>query len=347
MIKLNNQFKHLIMIKKSSILCFFIAMLAITSCTKNEIELSTLSSINEFKIAFTGVDEKDITYDLGNTITISVPFKTELSGLVPTIGISDKASVSPASGTAVDFVDGVAKPFTVTAEDGVTKKVYDVIINVRGEVGSGSQLKSYRRNDAWGDNVLTSYKYDTNSKFVNEFSVEIGSKTTTYTLVYNSKNQVIEKKSSDPEVSTVYVYNDKGQIVTSTYKEKNVLVYTYTYTYDDTSGDLVSESRLKASDNSTSKITFEYTANNVTKEDRYGQVYTATYDDKNNPFIGIYPVAYGKINSGISSVSKNNPITKTGADAAITYTYNTDDYPLTSSYTYFGAATVVKTFIYY
>ena len=44
------------------------------------------------------------------------------------ITVSDKATVSPASETVLDFSDGAAKTLTVTAEDGVTVKTYQVTV---------------------------------------------------------------------------------------------------------------------------------------------------------------------------------------------------------------------------
>lgn len=329
------------------ILSVFIAAVMITSCSKDEpIVLSSLKGIDSFEIAFDGVDAKDVqTEKKGENITISVPFKTSLTGLKPTIKVSDKATVSPASGKAIDFTDGVAKQFTITAEDKTTK-VYNVTINVRGEVGSGSKLKTFRSNDSWGADVLTTYTY-AESNFVKEYSEKVGKNTTVYAFVYDAKNQITEKKCDDKKESTIYTYNDKGQITGATLKTDGKLTYTYKYTYD-TTGNLTEEVRVTEADKKEAIKKFEYKNGNVVKENRYNQPYVATYDDKNNPFIGIYPSAYSKINTGIGikGINKNNPITMTGADAAITYTYNNDNYPLTSSYGYFGAATVNCTYTY-
>ncbi len=54
------------------------------------------------------------------TIEVLVPEGTDLSHLMPTIEVSPKAKVSPASGTFVDFSSPVK--YTVTAEDGTTAK---------------------------------------------------------------------------------------------------------------------------------------------------------------------------------------------------------------------------------
>jgi eukaryotic-like serine/threonine-protein kinase len=81
----------------------------------------------------------DATIDASTkAITATVPATTDVTKLVPTITISDKATVSPASGVAQDFSKEVS--YTVTAEDASTV-VYKV--NVKKEViGSTSTLSS-------------------------------------------------------------------------------------------------------------------------------------------------------------------------------------------------------------
>ena len=51
-------------------------------------------------------------------ITVTVPATTDVSKLVPTLTISDKATISPATGVTQDFSKEVS--YTVTAEDGST-----------------------------------------------------------------------------------------------------------------------------------------------------------------------------------------------------------------------------------
>ncbi|SDW73811.1 YD repeat-containing protein [Lutibacter oricola] len=334
-----------------SILCLFVAVVAVSCSSDDDDVLSTLNSIDAFEINFEGLTADDVTYDLGNTITISVPFQTSLENLVATIGVSENATVSPASGAAVTYVDGEPTLFTVTAQDGESTKVYNVIINVRGEVGSGSRIETYTVADAWGENSVTTYTYAA-SNFVSETSKEEddwGTMITTVTaFIYNDKNQVIETKVEADAKSTVYEYNADGQIIAGVYKIDDVLTHTYTYTYN-TNGDLTSEVRTDHTDSdATSEVLFTIENGNVLTENKYGSDYVATYDDKNNPFKGVYPAAFAAIKVGVQSVNTNNPITGTIADADITYEYNADNYPLNSSYTYFdGAATVTKTFTYY
>jgi hypothetical protein len=339
-----------------STLCLFIAVAVTTvSCSNddNNEATSSLASINDFKIAIAAVDAASITYDLGTAITVSVPYGTDLTAVVPTVVVSEKATLSPASGTTVSFVDGEAKNFTVTAEDGTTK-VYTVTINVRPEVGSGSRLKTYVFKEQWdgGEPTIytTTYTEYNSANFVSEFTEDENGVTDTYTLVYNDDNEVIEKKSETAKESTVYTYNTARQITKAEYKKNNVLTDTYVYTYNE-AGNLTSEVRTQNTDNDkVTTVKFKIVDGNVTEEQIGTEVYVATYDSKNNPFKGIYPAAYAAINMGIQKVSTNNPVTGTFADpdTEVAYQYNTDNYPISASYTYyFGLVAGSKTYTYY
>lgn len=337
-----------------STLCLFIAVAVSTvSCSSDSESASSLASINDFKIAIDKVDAAAITYNLGTAITVSVPYGTSLTAVVPTIAVSEKATISPASGTKVSFVQGEAKTFTVTAEDGTTK-VYTVTINVRPEVGSGSKLKAYKLEDAWGENSITTYTKYSTANFVTEFTKVVDDfgdiMTNTYTLLYNDKNEVIEKKSETAKESTVYTYNSAGQITTAVYKKNSVLIYTYAYVYNE-AGNLSSEKRTDhTKKDEVSEVKFTIVNGNVTEQQIGAEVFVAAYDSKNNPFKGIFPAAYAAINAGIQGVNTNNPLTGTLADSGteVKYQYNTDNYPLSASYTYFdGLATVLKTYTYY
>ncbi|SHJ79052.1 hypothetical protein SAMN02745216_02253 [Desulfatibacillum alkenivorans DSM 16219] len=62
------------------------------------------------------------------SVTLTAPYGTSLMGLTPTIAITG-VSVSPASGAAQDFTDGVPVTYTVTAYDTSTQD-YGVTINL-------------------------------------------------------------------------------------------------------------------------------------------------------------------------------------------------------------------------
>ncbi len=62
-----------------------------------------------------------------NTVLIKLPAKTDLTNLVPTIGISDKASITPKSNEPQDFTNPVL--YNITAEDGsITSYTIEVIL---------------------------------------------------------------------------------------------------------------------------------------------------------------------------------------------------------------------------
>ncbi|GAB4051577.1 hypothetical protein GCM10028810_50180 [Spirosoma litoris] len=61
------------------------------------------------------------------TITATLPIGTDISKLAPTISLSSKATITPASGVAQDFSKPVS--YTVSAEDGTTR-VYTAQITV-------------------------------------------------------------------------------------------------------------------------------------------------------------------------------------------------------------------------
>ncbi|UXP33094.1 polysaccharide lyase family 7 protein [Reichenbachiella agarivorans] len=104
----------------SSIIC--ILFLVLTGCKEDEGETQELLSdakqietfvFDEFDPIITGT----ITAD--HTIEITVPYGTDLTSIVPSINISNLATVSPESGVSQDFTNPVS--YTVTAEDGTTQ----------------------------------------------------------------------------------------------------------------------------------------------------------------------------------------------------------------------------------
>ena len=64
---------------------------------------------------------------LNHTVTIAVPPDTDVTRIVPTIEISQDATILPSMGSSQDFTNPVT--YTVTAQNGATQK-YIVTINV-------------------------------------------------------------------------------------------------------------------------------------------------------------------------------------------------------------------------
>ena len=110
------------------ILAAVIVPMGLSACKQVE-ELSKEAEITSFTFD-TSVEANSIVSSQpvinGDSITFSVSSDSvseQLSALVPTITVSENATVSPASGSAVDFSQG-SVTFTVTAQDGVTTRAY-------------------------------------------------------------------------------------------------------------------------------------------------------------------------------------------------------------------------------
>ncbi len=89
--------------------------------------------------------------ETNQTIAVTLPFGTDVTNLTPTITVSDKAAVSPASGVAQNFTSPVT--YTVTADDGSTQD-YTVTVTVNaasstgGDAGSGGPSSSGSTNSS-------------------------------------------------------------------------------------------------------------------------------------------------------------------------------------------------------
>jgi len=97
--------------------------------------------VDDFSITRLPSRETDITYfsipeQIGDaiidvasqTVNIDIPTGTDVTALVPDIGLSARANIVPGSGVATDF----STPFLymVTAEDGFTTQAWTVILNI-------------------------------------------------------------------------------------------------------------------------------------------------------------------------------------------------------------------------
>jgi outer membrane biosynthesis protein TonB len=88
---------------------------------------SSLKAITAFNFsnltpAVTGVVE-----ETNHAISLTVPFGTDVKAIVPTISISEKASISPDNNTAQNFTNPIT--YTITAEDGSTQN-YIVTVTI-------------------------------------------------------------------------------------------------------------------------------------------------------------------------------------------------------------------------
>ncbi|MEI6581185.1 MAG: immunoglobulin-like domain-containing protein [bacterium] len=81
-------------------------------------------------------------------VFLKVPFGTDVTNLIPTIGISDKAIVNPGSGVVQDFTNPVV--YTATAENGLTQ-AYTVTVTFDVDPNLPPTITSYTFNDEAAD----------------------------------------------------------------------------------------------------------------------------------------------------------------------------------------------------
>ncbi len=118
--------------------------------------------------------------ETNHTIALAVPFETDISALAPSVGISEKASVNPASEVAQNFSNPVI--YIVTAEDNSTQ-TYIVTVNILPDPNPVSNtgmlaITGYTFNGNAGDITVNPLANPVNilitaSKNVNWMSVKI------------------------------------------------------------------------------------------------------------------------------------------------------------------------------
>ena len=161
----------------------------------------------------------DMVWAINNaTLTITAVFSkgTNLSNLAPTIVVSNKATVNPASGVVMDFSDKKEVIYTVTAEDG-TVKVY----TARAEGGETEK----------------SSECDIISFIVGEIEWEIDNETMSITAIYPAGEEdlssiaptivVSDKATVNPASGVAMDFSDEKEVVyTVTAEDGTVKVYT-------------------------------------------------------------------------------------------------------------------------
>jgi hypothetical protein len=97
---------------------------------------SSEKSINSFTFSGLSPEVNGIINNSGYTINLIVPGNTDVTKLVPTITISDGATMFPNSGTAEDFTNPLV--YTVTAQDGSIQD-YTVTVTVQTQTTQPTQ----------------------------------------------------------------------------------------------------------------------------------------------------------------------------------------------------------------
>ncbi|MBO7481023.1 MAG: fibronectin type III domain-containing protein [Bacteroidales bacterium] len=87
------------------------------------------------------------------TVTTTVSYQTEsLAALVPTITVSDNATIAPASNVAQDFSSPVT--YVVTAEDGTTTKEWTVNVTMETVASSAKDIIAFSFSNQQGESII-------------------------------------------------------------------------------------------------------------------------------------------------------------------------------------------------
>ena len=181
------------------------------------------------------------------TITIDVPAGTNVTALTPSITVSDKATVSPASGVKQNFTNPVT--YTVKAEDGSTVN-YMVTLTIGGVSMSGLVKRIIFHEKGSIPDTLK-YIYDTQNRLIaitkNDWSyVHIDYPTANTIEVRDDWNQSSEfTLNNDGHVTKIeYEYEseifeyENGYLKKITRKNGNTVYSTIAYTWEN--GNLMS-----------------------------------------------------------------------------------------------------------
>lgn len=127
--------------KTLSISLAIVCTFCLFRCDKEEITKSSAKEIISFKFeALTPIVNGSIDANQ-KQIALVVPFGTSLTALMPTIEVSGKATISPASGVEQNFTNPVI--YTVTAEDGSTQS-YAITVSVEVPKESAKEITSFK-----------------------------------------------------------------------------------------------------------------------------------------------------------------------------------------------------------
>ena len=118
------------------------------------------SAKNILTVSFDGASPavKATVDTTAKTISALLPAGTDVTKLVPTITLSDKATVSPATGVAQDFSKAIS--YTVTAEDGSTK-VFSASAATDAYYFANIRMTVNETSDRLTDSCLIDYKTGT------------------------------------------------------------------------------------------------------------------------------------------------------------------------------------------
>lgn len=174
---MNNQ------LRKLSLLAMAVCLGIFISCGDDE----KVTPGDAFIISFSIGEETGTISESAKSISVELPAGLDVTALVPTIVVSEGASVSPASGTTVDFSGEV--DFTVTDRSGTVTAIYTVSVssaNLRKLAFIG--VANENTSEAW--DALAGSDYDLNDDKAAAAWFASGMASSTTELAYHSIEEV-------------------------------------------------------------------------------------------------------------------------------------------------------------
>lgn len=287
------------------------------------------------------IDESD------KSVLLTVPYGTGVEALVPTINVSEGASISPASGVAQDFSTPVT--YTVTAADGSMQEYEVTVLVALGEItclptqlpGEEAYLHiTYNEDHTIQQVDYQNYDDPEPGRFISTFHYD------------NGKLSRIESFEDDVKNFYTEFEYDVSTITETIYErdaENDIFEKVYYYIHYLENGRITSTGSFDGSENFVMTELVEYTydeAGNITHLDEYNSVLQkqATWDIEYDNHVNPYKAAGISGGDGsffdFENLSNNNYVKGTytsppGGDVSedeVTYTYDTDGNPLTRKF---------------
>lgn len=181
--------------------------------------LSSNGSIVSFDFMGISPNINGLVNTLNKTITLTVPFGTNVKSITPTIAITG-VSISPNTGVATNFTNPVI--YTVKAQDG-SKQTYKVIVNVAPKVPVINKEKTETKNEAT-KNVTETPKTNTTT-----------TTTTTQKVIPTNPTVVSTIPLSSDRYITYFGFNSLSPIVKGVFNEGGTMTLTVPLNTDITS----------------------------------------------------------------------------------------------------------------
>ncbi len=128
-----------------------------------------------------------------HTVSLAVPYSTDITSMSPTIELSAGATILPGSGVSMDFTKTMI--FTVTAEDGLT--IQDWIVTVLVLPNNQTDIESFSVSEEVGPATI--------NEFLHSVSLEVEKETDLSTLIPNI--ELSDGASCDPGSDRVTDFN--------------------------------------------------------------------------------------------------------------------------------------------